>query len=107
MKTTLLLASLLVTAAQATDTIKVTGLARTDMEAAWGVKAKQGWEGRLDCQSFLHYVTFSSGQRTVTKYLAPDECEEWFSLLRRSHLFRPVCLTATELGVVSCKTPQK
>lgn len=101
MKTLILLLALVVSVAHAQDVIKITGLKRTDMEAAWGIKAK-GWEGRLDCQSFMHYVSFSTSTQNITKHLGEAECEEWFHVLRRSHVFNPICLDAQDLTRVSC-----
>jgi len=101
MKIILLLFTCAVSVAHAQDVIKVTGLKRTEMEAAWGIKTK-GREGRLDCQSFMHYVSFSTGTQNITKHLGEAECEEWFQVLRRSHAFNPICFHPQDLSRISC-----
>jgi hypothetical protein len=97
----ILLALLTVTGASAT-VVKTTGLKRVDRDNVWNINGHAGWHGRLDCQSFFHYLRLTDGTRDVTTYLDPEQCEGWYRALRRGHVLRPVCVESDSLTSVSC-----
>lgn len=85
----------------ASEIVTTTGLSTTELDFVWNIKTKESaWSGKLDCQSFFHYIKFSDSKKDINQYLDAQECDDLHDQLIKGNALTPICMkVGSEVGI--------